>query len=77
MRSGYLVTIRGFIEVNPGNLDDHSKVLAEINEARSCATGAYEVDEKPTTDKMFARMTTEKFDVRPIQRRERGADQGS
>lgn len=64
-RSGYAVTIRGFLPVDPSDLDQHEKVLAAIREARSPSgppntTGA---------DPMLGWMEVEVFEVRPVTRR--------
>lgn len=65
-RSGYSVTIRGFVPVDPKDLDKHSAALAALTRAKTPATA--EVGESPT-DALFKLMELEEFDVKPVQRR--------
>lgn len=76
-RSGYAVTIRGFIPVVPSDLPEHGKAIAEINEAKILATGtigAINPDDVMSADPMFRRMTVESFEVKPVTRR--GKEEG-
>lgn len=70
-RSGYAVTIRGFIPVDPSDLADHGEVIAAITAAKALATSAYEIGETPSADAMIKQMEVETFEVRPITRREK------
>lgn len=76
-RSGYAVTIRGFIPVDPANLADHGKAIAEVNDAKALATGAFALDESPSADAMFCRMLIETFDVKPVTRRAKDGGEAS
>lgn len=85
-RSGYAVTIRGFIPVDPSDLDGHAKVLEAIREAKQAPAPLIDVpvvikkegdveepfDMSASADKMFAVMEVETFDVRPVTRRAKG-----
>lgn len=68
-RSGYAVTIRAFIPVDPSDLDGHAKVLEAIREAR---TPSGDPDNGAGPNQMFGLMEVEQFDVKPVTRRAKG-----
>ena len=68
-RAGYAVTIRAFIPVAQSDLHQHAKALAEINEAKTLASGMIKPGEVVSADAMFRRMEVEQFDVKPVSRR--------
>lgn len=65
-RSGYAVTIRGFIPVDPSDLDQHAMVIEAIREAR---TPLGDPDNGAGPNQMFSIMEVETFDVKPVTRR--------
>lgn len=64
MRSGYAITIKGFVWVDQKDLADHRTVLDAISLAFPESSN---VASNPGP--MFARMDIEDFVVRPVQRR--------
>lgn len=79
-RSGYAVTIRGFIQVVPSDLALHGEVLAEITEAKKIADEEGDIlapDPRPSADAMLRRMEIEQFDVKPVTRRAKGEGEAS
>lgn len=65
-RSGYAITIKGFLPVDPKDLAGHRKALDAIDMATKSPSGA---DEGQTTDALFRLLKVEEFSVKPVQRR--------
>lgn len=61
LRSGYSITIKAFVAVDPADLVNHQAALAALNAAKAREDGA--------ADALFKLMEVETFDVRPVQRR--------
>ena len=76
-RSGYAVTIKAFIPIDPSNLTGHGVAISEINAAKALATGAFDSADKPSADNMFSRMEVEAFEVKPVSRRAKSEGDGS
>lgn len=84
MRSGYHVTIKGFIPTNPKDLAGHSEIMKAITDAKASTSkekespnlgDIIEGDKSlfPSADPMMALLEVETFDVKPVQRREEPA----
>lgn len=63
MRSGYAVTIRGFIPIDKSDLVGHRKALEAVAEAKGDAGS----DRDPKA--LFDLLDVEEFSVKPVQRK--------
>lgn len=61
MRSGYAVTIKGFVGVNSKDLAEHANVLGAIAKAQNST--------EPDANDLFALMKVDLFEVKPVSRR--------
>lgn len=71
MRSGYAVTIKGFIPSNPNDLDGHAAILKAIQDAKSVpATPPPESGAAPgpSADPFLRLLEVEDFTVKAVRR---------
>lgn len=73
-RTGYQITIKGFVAVDPGDLEGHAAAIDAIQKAKERAAKTYEVGDKPDANPFFDRLDVELFEARPVTRRKGGGE---
>lgn len=73
-RTGYQITIKGFVAVDPGDLEGHAAAIDAIQKAKERTLRTYEVGETPDANPFFDLLDVETFEARYVTRRKGGEE---